>query len=135
MGLIGDDNMTLGEIIKERRKELGISQDQLALALGLNSRSSVSKIEKNYTIANYEQLKIIMKMLKLKPNQLFMKEDITISSNQINTKYGEVRVIENEDNSITVTYNTEKNVLVDMRSSNQVKFIAVEPYTNKILTK
>lgn len=127
--------MTLGEIIKERRKELGISQDQLALALGLNSRSSVSKIEKNYTIANYEQLKIIMKMLKLKPNQLFMKEDITISSNQINTKYGEVRVIENEDNSITVTYNTEKNVLVDMRSSNQIKFITVEPYTNKILTK
>lgn len=134
MGRIGDD-MTLGEIVKKRRKELGISQDQLALALGLNSRSSVSKIEKNYTIANYEQLKIIMKMLKLKPNQLFMKEDITTSNNQINTKYGEVRVIENEDNSITVTYNTEKNVLVDIRSSNQIKFITVEPYTNKILTK
>lgn len=127
--------MTLGEIIKKRRKELGISQDQLALALGLNSRSSVSKIEKNYTIANYEQLKIIMKMLKLKPNQLFMKEDITPLSNQINTKFGEIRVIENEDNSITVTYNTEKNVLVDIRSSNQIKFITVEPYTNKILSK
>lgn len=53
----------------------------------------------------------------------------------IKTKFGEIRIVENKDNSITVTYNTEKNVLVDMRSSNQIKFITVEPYTNKILTK
>lgn len=53
----------------------------------------------------------------------------------IKTKYGKVRVIENEDNSITVTYNTDKNILVEMCSSNQIKFITVEPYTNKILIK
>ena len=53
----------------------------------------------------------------------------------IKTEFGEIRIVENEDNSITVTYNTEKNVLVDMCSSNQIKFITVEPYTNKILTK
>ena len=126
--------MTLGEIIKERRKEFGLNQEQLILALNLKSVTSISRVESNKSSLNYEQLKIIMKMLKLKPNQLFGIEE-TPSNNQINTKYGEVRVIENEDNSITVTYNTEKNVLVDMRSSNQIKFITVEPYTNKILTK
>lgn len=126
--------MTLGEIIKKRRKELGLNQTQLAIALGFKGKSAVSQIENDIIIVNYKQLKIIMKMLKLKPNQLFCIEE-TPSSNQINTKYGEVRVIENEDNSITVTYNTEKNVLVDIRSSNQIRFITVEPYTNKILTK
>lgn len=126
--------MTLGEIIRKRREELGLNQEQLILALNLKSVTSISRVESNKSSLNYEQLKIIMKILKLKPNQLFGIEE-TPSSNQINTKYGEVRIIENEDNSITVTYNTEKNVLVDMRSSNQIKFITVEPYTNKILTK
>lgn len=126
--------MTLGEIIKKRREELGLNQEQLLLALNLKSKTSISRLEHNNSSLNYEQLKIIMKMLKLKPNQLFGIEE-TPSNNQINTKYGEVRVIENEDNSITVTYNTEKNVLVDMRSSNQIKFITVEPYTNEILNK
>ena len=127
--------MTLGEIIKKRREELGLSQDQLILALNLKSRTSISRVERNKSSLDYEQLKIIMKMLKLKPNQLFGIEDTVPLNKQISTKYGEVRVIENEDNSITVTYNTEKNVLVDIRSSNQIKFITVEPYTNKILTK
>lgn len=37
--------MTIGERIKERRIELGLSQDELAKKCGYKSRSSINKIE------------------------------------------------------------------------------------------
>ena len=37
--------MTIGERIKERRIELGMTQEELALKLGYKSRSSVNKVE------------------------------------------------------------------------------------------
>ena len=38
---------TIGERIKERREELNMSQDELAMKLGYKSRSSITKIEKD----------------------------------------------------------------------------------------
>ena len=37
--------MEVGELIKKRRIELGMSQDELARKVGYKSRSSVNKIE------------------------------------------------------------------------------------------
>lgn len=37
--------MTIGERIKKRRLELGMSQDELAKKIGYSSRSSINKIE------------------------------------------------------------------------------------------
>lgn len=37
--------MTIGERIKQRRTELGMSQDELAKKIGYSSRSSINKIE------------------------------------------------------------------------------------------
>ena len=37
--------MTIGDRIKQRRKELGMSQEELAHKLGYKSRSSINKIE------------------------------------------------------------------------------------------
>ena len=39
--------MTVGDRIKMRREELGLSQDELAHKLGLRGRSSVSRAEKS----------------------------------------------------------------------------------------
>lgn len=39
---------TIGERIKQRRKELKISQEELSNKLGFESRSSISKIEKGF---------------------------------------------------------------------------------------
>lgn len=39
--------MTIGERIKKRRLELGMTQDELAKKLGYKSRSSVNKLELN----------------------------------------------------------------------------------------
>ena len=38
---------TIGDRIKSRREELGLTQDDLALKLGYKSRSSINKIEKD----------------------------------------------------------------------------------------
>lgn len=38
--------MNIGEIIKKRRLELGISQEELSKKMGYNSKTSISKIEK-----------------------------------------------------------------------------------------
>ena len=37
--------MTIGERIKTRREEIGMTQEQLAHALGYKSKSSINKIE------------------------------------------------------------------------------------------
>ena len=37
--------MNLAEKVKHRREELGLSQEQLALRMGYNSRTSINKIE------------------------------------------------------------------------------------------
>ena len=39
--------MTVGEKIKERRKELGLSQQELAERLGNKNKASVCRVEKN----------------------------------------------------------------------------------------
>lgn len=39
--------MKIGDRIKQRREELGLSQDELAKKLGYKSRSSVNKIERD----------------------------------------------------------------------------------------
>jgi transcriptional regulator with XRE-family HTH domain len=39
------DLMNLADRVKQRREELGLSQEQLALRMGYNSRTSINKIE------------------------------------------------------------------------------------------
>lgn len=39
--------MTTGEIIKERRKALGLTQDDLAKKMGYKSREAISSVERN----------------------------------------------------------------------------------------
>lgn len=52
--------MTTGEKIKERRKELGLSQQELAERMGLTSKTTVCKMEKdansNFTMETIERL-------------------------------------------------------------------------------
>ena len=39
--------MTFGERVKEKREELGMTQEELAGKLGYKSRASINKIERN----------------------------------------------------------------------------------------
>ena len=56
--------MSLGENIKRRRLELGLSQQELADALGYKTRSSIAKIEKNGSSISEEKLATLANTLQ-----------------------------------------------------------------------
>lgn len=69
----------VGKRIQERRKSLGLSQDELASRLGLNSKSSrsvVSKLEKDASNITTDRIKLIADVLGCTPGYLMGWEDI-----------------------------------------------------------
>lgn len=50
-------------------------------------------------------------------------------------KYGEINIKEDKNGAVTITFNTDEDVIIEMKSSNSLKFHVVEPRTNKIKTK
>lgn len=56
--------MTLGEKLKEARKQAGLSQEQLSEKLGV-SRSAVAKWETNNGIPDVDNLKVLSKLLNV----------------------------------------------------------------------
>lgn len=68
--------MTIGERIKHRREELGLSQSELARRVGYRSRSSINKLEKDdKNGVSREQLYNIAKALRVTPSYLMGWED------------------------------------------------------------
>ncbi len=66
---------TVGDRIKERRIELGLTQEDLALKLGYKSRSSINKFEKSRDLS----LKMVMpfaQALNCEPTYLMGWEDL-----------------------------------------------------------
>lgn len=66
----------MGTIIKKRREQLGISQEQLADILGYKSRSSINKIELNHTNLPQSKIVALAKALSVTPAYLMGWEDI-----------------------------------------------------------
>lgn len=67
--------MEIGERIKKRREELGISQDELAKKVGYTSRSSVAKVETNANGMVQSKLIAFAKALQTTPAYLMGWED------------------------------------------------------------
>lgn len=65
----------LGEIIKKRREELGMSQDELAKKLGYKSRSSIYKIEIGENDIPHSKLESFAAALKVGHGYLLGWED------------------------------------------------------------
>lgn len=66
--------MSLGERIKQRREELGLSQADLSRALGLKNNSTVNGLEKGIT-KNSKHTTPIAKILKVRPEWLERGEE------------------------------------------------------------
>ena len=62
--------MDVGDRIREARLAKGMTQEELSKALGLASRSSVNKIEKNAYTIGLERIKEIAKALDVDPDYL-----------------------------------------------------------------
>ena len=71
--------METGERIQQRRKELGMTQDDLAVALGYKSRSSINKIEKG-------EREIPVKLLNDLAAALFTTTEYILGSNDVPSK-------------------------------------------------
>lgn len=66
---------TIGNRIKLRREELGLSQDELAKMTGYKSRSSINKIELDQRNLRQSKIKAIADALKTTPAYLMGWED------------------------------------------------------------
>lgn len=62
--------MKIGDRIKYRREELGLSQDELARRLGYKSRSSINKIERDASGLPQSKIAAIAKALHTTPSYI-----------------------------------------------------------------
>ena len=67
--------MSVGERIRTRRKELNMSQDELARRMGYKSRSTVNKIEKGINDITQSKIVAFAKVLKTTPAYIMGWED------------------------------------------------------------
>ena len=67
--------MKMGEIIKQRRTELGLSQEELALRCGFKSKSTISKMESGQRTTKTKNLLQVARALDLDPALLVAPEE------------------------------------------------------------
>lgn len=83
----------IGDIIKNRREELGMTQDELAEKTGYKSRSSINKIEKGFNDVPRNKLELFSKALHV-PTAFFVggsSNDITLDD--LYEKYNNIHPI------------------------------------------
>lgn len=68
--------MKIGDRIKYRRIELGMSQDELARRLGYRSRSSINKIEKDASGLPQTKIAAIASVLQTTPSYIMGWEEV-----------------------------------------------------------
>lgn len=65
-----EKNESMGKKIKNRRKELGLSQEELAEKLGYKSKTSISKIEQDITDLPLSKVAKFAEILKTTPGYI-----------------------------------------------------------------
>lgn len=58
-----------------------------------------------------------------------------MAKNKIETKYGVLYITEDDMGAVTVSFNTDEDIVVEMKASNSLTFHVVEPRTDKIMSK
>lgn len=77
----GIADMKIGDRIRNRRLELGITQEQLAKKLGYKTKGSVTKIESGYQNLTQPKIVAMAKALETTPAYLMGWEDMTQTTN------------------------------------------------------
>lgn len=67
--------MTTGERIKQRRNELGMTQEELARKMGFKTKASISRIESNDRKLPLSKLEKIAMILNIPPSRLMGWDD------------------------------------------------------------
>ena len=123
--------MNTADIIKKRREELGLSQEELAAKLGYKSRSSINKIELGLSDIPFSKIPLFAKALELEPEIL-----MGWGKEKVNEKLEEVLKSHNKypktglkgEFTITENINDEyiKNLNVENEKTKYSKDIQVE---------
>ena len=82
--------MTIGERIKLRRKELGLTQEELALRLGNKSRASVCTVEKDKEDLTTTRIRQYAEALETTPAYLMGWENSETNSIDYNRVFDEL---------------------------------------------
>ena len=88
--------MKIGDRIRYRREELGMSQDELARRLGYKSRSSINKIEKDASGLPQTKIVAIASALKTTPAYIMGWEE-EIKKNPVGMAERHFEIIMDED--------------------------------------
>ena len=93
--------MKIGNLIKKRREELGMSQEELATKLGYKSRSSINKIELGKNDITQHKVVEFARVLQTTPSYLmgWITED---SANKNNTIANVVNKLRSNDMFLSV---------------------------------
>lgn len=104
--------MTVGERIKQRRIELGLSQDELAKKVGYKSRSSINKIELSRDLP-LGKVQAMAKALDCEPYSLMdWDENVDVRLNQ-ETALQHINLIDYFER----LNDTNKEIILDMMKS------------------
>lgn len=67
--------MRIGQIVKNRREELGMSQTDLAKLTGYSDKSAISRIESGENDVPRKKLALFAKALQLRPTDLLPEDE------------------------------------------------------------
>ena len=90
--------MTIGQRVKIRREELGMSQEELAKKIGYKSKSSINKIELGFRVLTQSKIKAIADALDTTPSYI-MGWDEEASRNEWASKFRDsvMQILNNAD--------------------------------------
>lgn len=108
-------NKKLSEKIRSRRKELKMSQEELASLVGYTDRSIISRIEKGLIDLTESKIMAIAKALKVTPEILVGWEEKSEEKNDIFSQLTdeELAKLEKFNNMSTVMFMNEGNDISD----------------------
>lgn len=110
--------MNTADIIKKRREELGLSQEELADKLGYKSRSSINKIELGLSDIPFSKIPLFAKALEIEPEILMgweknkKQEESNLDMNTIIN--GDEFVVIPLYSSISAGYGSEEAEFIEM---------------------
>lgn len=91
--------MTIGQRVKQRRKELGLTQEELAKRIGNSSRASICTVEKDREDLTTTRIAKLAKALETSPAFLMGWTDSSDPNHTYSIEYG-VELINNVYNNV-----------------------------------
>ena len=92
--------MTIGQRIKIRREELGMSQEDLSKKVGYKSKSSINKIELGQRVLTQSKIKALADALDTTPSYIMgWDEELAASKNEWASKFRDsvTQILNNAD--------------------------------------